>query len=403
MTLQGNSGIRVAAAGVGALVLSWLAITTGVAGIARASDPAAVLRLVPNDARALANLADRTLTADADKAQIARASALAREAIRRDPTVVGAVRVLAFVAPKAEQPARFGISNRLSRRDLATQLWLIEAAVAANDGPRALGHFDAALRTSSVAPRILFPILSRATEEPELLPEITRLLARRPSWGTPFLYAAVNDAPSSQNLLAMVEGLKRSGYPVDAAILQNLVKRTIRDNRYDLARKAYVLAGGKSAKVGQTVSNGDFTATPALLPFDWALINSAGIVADRMPMADGNVRFVVRAEGAAGGIAVQQLLLLSPGQYRLETLAGDVPEAARGSIGWRVACAPDYTPQLLNMTLPGRAGRTVRVGSNFSVPANCPAQFLSLVAANAVDTEPFETWVDAVSVSPIGR
>ncbi len=380
----------------GALLLAWLAVVTGIAGIARAGSPVTALRWAPHDARALETLADRSLTANPTRQQIADSVTLARRAIARDATRAGALRVIAFATPGQGQAAMFVQADKLSRRDLAAQLWLIDHAVARNDAKGALRHFDAALRTSSAAPQILFPILSNATGDKALLPDITAVLARRPAWASAFLYEALNTAPSAENLVTLFAALDTSGFDLDPKLDQNLVNRTVRDRSYDLARRAYAMAGGSNKALGRAVTNGGFTAPPGVMPFDWALGDAAGLIADRVPMGDGQSRFVVRAEDSGGGIAVRQMLLLAPGSYRLTSKAGDVPPSGTGTVSWSVSCAPDYFPKLLDVNLPATSGV-------FTVPANCPAQWIALSARNAVDGGAFESWVDDVSIARVTR
>src|SRR3546814_1290750 len=57
-------------------------------------------------------------------------------------------------------------SQKLSRRDLRTQLMAIELAVAQGDISGALRHYDIALRTKKNAPELLFPVLTSALPDP---------------------------------------------------------------------------------------------------------------------------------------------------------------------------------------------------------------------------------------------
>src|SRR3546814_17422634 len=64
-------------------------------------------------------------------------------------------------------------SQTLSRRDLRTQLMAIELAVARDDIPSALRHYDIALRTKKNAPDLLFPVLTSALTNPTIRTEQT--------------------------------------------------------------------------------------------------------------------------------------------------------------------------------------------------------------------------------------
>ncbi|MDT9096849.1 hypothetical protein RSW32_26335, partial [Escherichia coli] len=62
----------------------------------------------------------------------------------------------------------FAYGQRLSRRDNSTQLWAIEDAVARNDIPDVLRHYDVALRTSPNLADILYPVLASASADPAI-------------------------------------------------------------------------------------------------------------------------------------------------------------------------------------------------------------------------------------------
>ncbi|MFV3464693.1 hypothetical protein ACNJFH_21305, partial [Mycobacterium tuberculosis] len=109
-----------------------------------------------------AGLAAQLLTQPDRDGSYARAWRLAQAALQRDPMSVRAVSTLAFLAAEkgnAVQAARLlAYSERLSRRDLPTQLALIETKVQANDVVGALVHYDRALRTSKTSEAILVPV-----------------------------------------------------------------------------------------------------------------------------------------------------------------------------------------------------------------------------------------------------
>jgi len=158
---------RIAIAAVAAIGLSWLTVAVSAANALRQVRPDLAHRIMPFDARANAGLAEQASVRMAqDRAARATAAGLAREALSRDVTVVAAWRTLGLELETegrrgdAERLIRF--AERLSRRDLPTQLWLIEANVARNDIEGALAHYNIALRTSQAAADVLFPILVQA-------------------------------------------------------------------------------------------------------------------------------------------------------------------------------------------------------------------------------------------------
>ena len=81
--------------------------------------------------------------------------------------MVEAWRTLAIISTRPGQgEALFHFASSLSRRDVPTQLWLIEDAVRKNDIPGALSHYDAALRSSLASQQISAATSSAAPMRP---------------------------------------------------------------------------------------------------------------------------------------------------------------------------------------------------------------------------------------------
>jgi hypothetical protein len=114
-----------------------------------------------------AALASRSNGSQSDMAQ---ANVLARRALAHSPINVEAVRTLALVqaaSGRADSAHRLiKYAETLSRRDVPTQMWLIEDRVAANDIPAVLLHYHRAMQTSREARSLLSPILAQAANNP---------------------------------------------------------------------------------------------------------------------------------------------------------------------------------------------------------------------------------------------
>ena len=103
--------------------------------------------------------------------QSALARSLVARALDRDLTQVPAIEMraldLAVSGKESEARQLFHWSDRLSRRSLPTRLWLIQDAVDHGNVAGALRDFDIALRTTTDAQPILFPVLAKASSRPE--------------------------------------------------------------------------------------------------------------------------------------------------------------------------------------------------------------------------------------------
>lgn len=389
---------------IASALLIWWAIVIGISGIARAGNPELALRVSPTDSRALSNLADRLLIEKQSLANLGRSKQLARAALLNDPTNVAALRILGFAASEKDQLSIFELSNRLSRRDLATQLWLIEYYVGRDDAARALTHYDAALRTSTVAPQLLFPVLAKASGDETLAPQIATVLAKRPPWAMAFLNEILFSSPSPDTLLTIFKQVAKSGPKLPQTVADGLTARMLRDYRFDLVRDAYFVAGGTDKSVGTRVKNGNFSSDQTLLPFDWTFTADEKIDAGRSPseIVANDLRLVVQVTQANTGEAARQLLMLPPGRYALTSTAGSVPSQKLAQLAWQMTCATQTGAKFHEMILPPSANSGLRSKSEFSVPSsNCPAQWLSLRVTTQTDSDEFVAWVDNVAVTPV--
>ena len=150
------------------LVCALLSIQRTAGNVFAKRSPEVALRIAPFNAAALAISADRLIATD----PIGKASAgaqLAERSLRTQALGASAVRILGYGAEVDRHPARaealIKLSQRVSRRDLGAQLWLIERAVGTGDVPEALRHYDIALRTTDKTAQLLYPILTSALDE----------------------------------------------------------------------------------------------------------------------------------------------------------------------------------------------------------------------------------------------
>src|SRR5207253_5880264 len=124
--------------------------------------------------------------------QVAQAAQDAARALQRNPTLPVAARILAMhaaVRGDQRQTAQlFEYSERMSRRDIPTQFWLLERRVSANDVGGALSHFGIALQVAPSTQDVLFPVLSGALAQPNLREPIAGLVHRGDAWRSDFLY-----------------------------------------------------------------------------------------------------------------------------------------------------------------------------------------------------------------------
>lgn len=381
-----------------ALAALWLVVAVGVAGVTRYRVPALALRVMPGDARALAAQAAVGLTPQLKATDLATAERLAKESIARDPTVSVPWRVLGFVADARRNQAlaaRFMMrSEQLSRRDFPTQLWLIEYAVARDDVAGALRQFDVALRTSNLAPQLLFPVLREAISDERLLPPIARILASNPAWRPRFLRDAIDNSSSFDGLAGLALALRQVGSPLDDDQRQQL------DNRL-IAGRAFA----QLKRVNRLPTNGQFVLDPGFerdrVPyrFGWYLPSGDGPFVERVAAASGKGnRLQFTDSDGGGGLVAQQVLTLPPGSYRIRFDAAMEMDSLGSRPIWGVNCGDRNGAAVatIPITVPRGGGSQA---ATFTVPAaNCTGQLLTLVARPNGSEQRATGWVDNVTI-----
>ena len=387
LPLRPSIAVRFAIAG-GLAVLGWFIFAQTLAQVMTWNgNPAGAYQLAPWDARNGAALAE--VLATPTVGNYLRAGELAETALRGDATAVGAAVTLAATAKISGQAARsdrlFAYAERLSRRDLVTQLWEIQNAVARGDVAQALRHYDIAFRTNLKARDLLFPVLSNATDDPEIRGGLIATLSQRPEWSDSFVsyVAAVGPDPKSSALL--FKGLRQAGVSIPRAAQSQLVTTLIARNLYGDAWEAY--AAGRKTGSAQNSRDPDFTVAvgdDAPAPFDWVPVTTPVIWTSAQ--RNGTKGLLVFSTGSnVAGILTQQLQLLKPGDYHLSgrSIGLDQPDASRPY--WTLRCQPDGR-DLGRVPLPNSTQGNGTFAGDFHVPVDCPLQVLALVA-QASDSE----------------
>jgi len=397
----GGRWLRTIGIGVPTLAAAALSFAVSYAAVTQRQAPTKALVLWPSS-EAKAGLAAQLLTQPDRDGSYARAWRLAQAALQRDPMSVRAVSTLAFLAAEkgnAVQAARLlAYSERLSRRDLPTQLALIETKVQANDVVGALVHYDRALRTSKTSEAILVPVLVAAVANPDIARPLAPLLAARADWWKPFTLQMIqqNTPPvSSYTLLHPLKlDIRRAderGMAVDA------MQRMAGHGRVDLAARFYTELRGGHIGPFNRIHDGGFQSTDRLPPFDWDLTNSGDLSAtvEARPDGKGNGLFLVATNGASGRVA-RQLLMLSPGRYALGFDLDLPPSGSRLTASAR--CNGSDTPLAFVRLV--AAEKTQRIVMPFATSTTCRSVWIEFSAQASEGMDTGAPWIGAVSVVP---
>lgn len=375
-------------------VIGYGAVTQSLANSLSDREPHLALRLAPYDARLLAEEARaRTLDELAKistgaklnseaQARLSDAEALAHQALKRDSMAIPAVTTLGTLAqlrgdlPKARRWMKY--SEQLSRRDLATQLWLIEDAVGREDIADALHHYDIALRVKRGASDLLFPVLAQASTDPEIASELVRTLSAKPLWGEQFIAFAASKTPAPNATARLFLALRRAGVPISDAASGALIDALITKGQVEEAWAYFSRIRPRADRTRSRDPN--FTASIARAShFDWVTAgDGAGLFASIQRSGDGGL-LDFSAPAGAGGTLVWQLQMLPAGRYVLEGQSVGIDQPERSRPYWVVTCRADGR-ELGRVVMPNSAENSGRFVGHITVPPGCTAQMLVFIA-----------------------
>jgi len=386
--------------------LAGASVSGALAAILRDSNPELAHRVAPLDAGASQALAAAIVVTSDKRTDIAQAKRLTQSALRGGELSAAALRTAGFVAEREGDVPRatrlITLAERLSRRDLLTQLWLIEHYSASGDVSRTLEHYETALTTSASALQLLYPVLIGASSDPQLTPSITAFLARNRSreWWKRMVYAFIGDSTDPKALAAVVNGSLKPRSADEAELARAAIARLVAFKAYDEALSVYRSFTGNAADAARGVANGDFESDPAWPPFDWALSDEADYRAYRGPAPEGrggNVLWLQVGNGNNGDLATQ-MLNLPAGAYVLGATSGG-GDTNINRLDLRVLCLGENDRLLASMAMPAN-GAGKRLAGRFVVPAGCRWQRLLVTAHGEGMEDSAATWIDQVSIRP---
>ncbi|MEO5493515.1 MAG: hypothetical protein ABIR08_05765 [Sphingomonas sp.] len=372
-----------------------MVLQNGLVRINKLLPPELALTISPGDARSNAAMASMLLMSDAQGKGKSEAATYVKAALRRDATNVEAARNGGLIADASNDNARARQSLRfaeaLSRRDLPTQLWLLEDAVNRGDVGTALDHFDIALRTSNDASKILVPILVRAIDEPPLAHAIVAVLARRPIWAEGYLITVAQTGQDNAKVADLFLNISKAGVPVPQYIRDTLIRRFVDAGDFILGMRLYRAFYSKGGN--DLIRNGGFELSDANVAFDWRPVDTAGISALRTE-EKGNIVLQIQGSPTEAGPAIRQLLVLPVGRYAIGGTFQSPNETAATSPYFDLTCAG---PQSIAI------GHIVMTSGKFrgivSVPeSGCEAQWLTLSVPSTESSDGSAGTVDNISV-----
>lgn len=396
MQVPSNPIVR-AIAGVLLVAIGYCAVIRSVATALAKTDPIAASSLTL-DARILGNAALFKLDRASDRKSRDKAVFQARRAIERDATVVSAA-VAIGLAKGLNNDEKAGdtwlsYSDKLSRRDMRTQLYLIEKAVGKGDVTAALTHYDIALRTSETISSTLFPVLRAAVSSADVRSALARTLAQKPQWGTSFVADLAENGPDYDAAMLFFVEARRNGVSVDpsaeAALLNNLTRR----GKIAAAWQYYVAThpDATSKLVRNAGFNPDISGSS---PFDWQFTSGDGVTASLSGSVNAGMLEYSLAP-TVGSTVAQQTIILPPGNYRLESTIISSSQPLGSGPYWTVQCIDGSILGKLEMG--ASAASVSHFATTIVVPTNCPTQVLNITVRSSDDVQGATGQIASVSI-----
>ena len=387
--------------GLAICTLGYLGVTASIAQVIASADPAKAHSLDPRNGIVTAKLAQHYFSSSPEDSNDSESARLARLALRQDPTAVEAISVLGLQAQlrnETEQTRNlFRYSLKLSRRELQPQIWAIEEAVSRGDIIGALEGYDIALRTSSRAQDILFPVLSTALAESQVRDDLLPIIATKPVWVGNFveyLVKSSTDPASAISLLREAEGL---GLNVSNEHRAALVNALAAKEGYGPAWTYYATfrryADRNRSRDPQFTYEGN-----ARTLFDWRTSEDPQVSAVIFASEEGGtLEFSLPA--TIGGMVVSQTQLLRRGNYRLEGRSSGIDQADRSRPYWVLSCRNGQ--ELGRVEVPNSDSDGGRFQGTFTVPGACTEQILSLVARSSDTIDGVTGQITEAAVIPL--
>lgn len=315
----------------------------------------------------------------------------ARAALRKQPLNSAALRDLGLARDSNGSADRtlLNLAARVSRREPATQLLLLDANAQEGEIAAALRHYDALLSTEPELQTKLLGLLAGALPEAEVYAEVQRYAGR--PWFVALLDTAAAQPGSAMLALRLALG---AGLLAQPDTRERLAPRLIAA-LYDQGRIQD--ARGIAQTIGQAgwqdIGFSEVSLDPRLANFGWQMSGSPSVAAEwRAPDA-----LAVSIEPGRRVQVARRVTSLASGTYvlRLEVEAPS-PPAAR--IEWQIKCGAPVTADIRTITIPTTT-TPIRVEEQLTIPATCAYQDWSLWAEGADAQLPSQALLSKLAVT----
>lgn len=400
---EGLRGVRGALTAVvlavAGLALAWLCVRTTMVGFL-ASDDANLLRMAPT---APGPLLDRTT--DAMMRQRGHLNAATVAAVRRAaaaaPLDAGSFLILGNQQLLDDEPRRavatLEAGQRLDPRNRMIHLLLLDRYLRTGRYTDAGAQFSVLARLMGELQGPVATAMAQMSLAPETRDAVRRTLMADPDLERAVLrtLAATGVAPAALFALATPTALADAGSPESWGPI--LVARLVQQNSFAEAHRTWArIYRLPAAQADATIFDAGFAESPASPPFNWSLVASGLGAADIR-----NGALAIDYYGRDSGDLASQLLVLPPERYRFAFTVDPGQSDVASRLIWTLSCARGDNAVLTNAPVTA-ASSPRRVATDLVVPANCPAQWLTLRAEAGEFPAPIAVTVRDLAMNQVG-
>ena len=282
-------------------------------------------------------------------------------------------------------------------RSAAARYFLAERYLASGRAAEGLGEIAVLARLVPGGSQLLIPGLVQYARRPGSARFLRATLAANPTIGEAVLAILATDANNADLVLRIAGPLKIAdeGEPPPAwqgRLLNALIER----GEFGRARELWAKVSNIPPAAWSGLINKGFARINAPPPFNWSFGSGSFGVAE--PAGGGYLKVIYY--GREDAELASQLLLLAPGQYRLQMHASGDAGGASG-LAWSVTCLPGKT-RLASVPLNGATVGGKRLGASFSVPSQaCGAQWLKLTGTAKEFAKSEQATIGRFDISPV--
>lgn len=312
-----------------------------------------------------------------------RAYAVARRIARQQPLASGPFAVVALEAIDRNRP-RLAITlleagRRRNPRDRFIRLLLLEQYAVNGAFDKAAGELSVLYRLVPDVGTALIDIMTRIALQPDGLQPLARAMHGEQAMG-PLLANLVKTGAPLDTIMVLARGAPAPSDVDEMVWRKLLLQRLVAEGRYAQARDLWAtFASLPVAQRQRPFFNLALAPSPALPPFNWKTADETIGSVDLTGRGAATIAYF----GREGGPLLSQLMMLSPGSYRLRYVLEGGRQADVDTMVWHMRCAvPGTTPAsgrtLLEAPVHVETADRRATTIAFTVPGGCAAQWLSL-------------------------